>query len=262
MLKERIFGLSGDEGNHGEDAKEYWWYLDALPSHAWLRWRYHYPQAAFPYDDLVATNRARSRQDPEYELLDTGVFDDDRYWVVEVDYAKADPTDLLMRVRVTNAGDAGGGAARAADAVVSQPLGLGRRLSPSRACGRTAPWCSPRRRRSAATRSPSGPDPDGAAPPILVCDNETNAALLFGAAESSAWPKDGIGDHVLHGAASVNPDGVGTKAAAWYRLTLDGGAERRAAAASCGLREAAEGVAKQARGGLRARDGSARERGG
>ena len=104
ILKERIFGLTGNQGNHGEDAKEYWWYLDALPSHAWNRWRYHYPQRAFPYGDLVAENARRGKLDPEYELLDTGAFDEDRYWIVEVDYAKGDPHDLLMTVRVTNAG--------------------------------------------------------------------------------------------------------------------------------------------------------------
>ena len=104
ILKERIFGLTGNEGNHGEDAKEYWWYLDALPSHAWNRWRYHYPQREFPYGDLVAENGRRGKLDPEYELLDTGAFDEDRYWIVEVDYAKADPHDLLMTIRVTNAG--------------------------------------------------------------------------------------------------------------------------------------------------------------
>ena len=89
ILKERIFGLTGSEGNHGEDAKEYWLYRDAIPSHAWLSWRYHYPQREFPYGELVAENGRRGRGDDEYELLDTGVFDDDRYWIVEVDYAKA-----------------------------------------------------------------------------------------------------------------------------------------------------------------------------
>src|ERR1700758_4509761 len=96
ILKERIFGLTGNQGNHGEDAKEYWWYLDALPSHAWNRWRYHYPQGSFPYDDLVAENARRGKLDPEYELLDTGAFEENRYWIVEVDYAKSDPNDLLM----------------------------------------------------------------------------------------------------------------------------------------------------------------------
>src|SRR5213079_921657 len=104
ILKERIFGLTGNEGNHGEDAKEYWWYLDATPSHSWNRWRYHYPQAAFPYADLVAENARRGKLHPEYELVENGGFDGDRYWVVEVDYAKAAPRDVLMTVRITNAG--------------------------------------------------------------------------------------------------------------------------------------------------------------
>ena len=104
ILKERAFGLTGPQGNHGEDVKEYWWYLDAIPSHAWNRWRYHYPQGPFPYQDLIATNAARSRFDPEYELLDTGAFDGDRYWIVEMHYAKAAPDDILIAVQVTNAG--------------------------------------------------------------------------------------------------------------------------------------------------------------
>ena len=104
ILKERAFGLTGAQGNHGEDVKEYWWYLDAIPSHAWNRWRYHYPQAAFPYEDLIDRNAARNRQQPEYELIDTGVFDDGRYWITEVHYAKAGPDDLLMTISVTNAG--------------------------------------------------------------------------------------------------------------------------------------------------------------
>src|SRR5437870_4536602 len=91
ILKERIFGLTGNEGNHGEDAKEYWWYLDSTPTHSYMKWRYFYPKAAFPYDDLVAENRRRGRQDPEYELIDTGVFDEDRYWDITAEYAKASP---------------------------------------------------------------------------------------------------------------------------------------------------------------------------
>ncbi|QTE26683.1 hypothetical protein J4N02_03440 [Propioniciclava sp. MC1595] len=104
ILKERMFGLTGPQGNHGEDVKEYWWFLDAVPSHSWLRWRYHYPQAEFPYQDLVTENGRRDRDQPEYELLDTGVFDDDRYWVVDVAYAKAGPHDVLMEISLTNAG--------------------------------------------------------------------------------------------------------------------------------------------------------------
>ena len=104
ILKERIFGLTGAEGNHGEDAKEYWWYLDSTPSHSWLSWRYHYPQAPFPYQQLIDVNGGRSKLEPEYELLDTGVFDEDRYWTVTVDYAKATPTDICMRVTIRNNG--------------------------------------------------------------------------------------------------------------------------------------------------------------
>jgi hypothetical protein len=104
ILKERAFGLTGPEGNHGEDVKECYWYLDATPTHSWLRWRYHYPQRPFPYDDLVAENGRRGQDRPEYELLDTGIFDEDRFWVVDVTYAKAGPDDICVSVTVTNAG--------------------------------------------------------------------------------------------------------------------------------------------------------------
>ena len=188
ILKERMFGLSGNEGNHGEDVKEYWWYLDALPSHAWLRWRYHYPQAEFPYDDLVATNAARSKADPEYELLDTGVFDDDRYWVVEVDYAKADPTDVLMAVRVTNAGP------ETAQLHVLPTLWFRNRWSwgddvarPTlRADGQIV---TAQEESLGSYTLQVGPDPEGGQPPILVCENETNAARLFGTAGQSGPPE-------------------------------------------------------------------------
>ncbi len=117
ILKERIFGLTGTQGNHGEDAKEYWWYLDSTPTHSWMRWRYRYAQAAFPYQDLIDENRRRGKQAPEYELVDTGVFDGDRYFDVTADYAKpaADP----------ECGSRGGRHRRAAHPVVSQHLVLG-----------------------------------------------------------------------------------------------------------------------------------------
>ena len=99
-----MFGLAGPQGNHGEDVKEYWWYLDGTPTHSWNTWRYHYPQREFPYGDLVAENARRGKLEPEYELVDTGIFDESRYWVVTVDYAKAAPRDLLMRITVENAG--------------------------------------------------------------------------------------------------------------------------------------------------------------
>ena len=129
ILKERMFGLTGPQGNHGEDVKEYWWYLEGLPSHALLRWRYHYPQAAYPYERLV--DHGRGLQDPELELLDTGVFDDDRYWSVDVTYAKASPTDVLQRIVVTNHGAGRGDAPRAADPVVPEHLVVGRSGDPA-----------------------------------------------------------------------------------------------------------------------------------
>src|SRR6202167_4722 len=105
FLKERLFGLTGPEGNHGEDVKEHWWYLDALPSHAWNRWRYHYPQGPFPYDQLRVENARRDRRSPEYEILDTGIFDTNRYWITEVCYAKTgDAQELLVEITATSAG--------------------------------------------------------------------------------------------------------------------------------------------------------------
>src|SRR4029453_16861258 len=213
ILKERMFGLTGAQANHGEDVKENWWNLDAVPSHAWNRWRYHYPQVAFPYDDLLAGNRQRGKLDPEYELLDTGAFDEDRYWIVEVDYAKADPTDLLMVVRVTNAG----------------PEAATLHVLPTAWFRNTWSWevnaSRPRLRGRAdgavAVDHPflgdlellAGPGGDGVAPPALFCENETNSQRLYGVPGSTPYPKDGINDHVVHGAATVNPDRHGTKAA-------------------------------------------------
>ncbi len=218
ILKERIFGLSGPEGNHGEDAKEYWWYLDSTPTHSWLRWRYMYPQAEFPYGDLVAENRRRGRDRPEYELLDTGVFDDGRYWEITAEYAKAVPEDLLLRVTVRNAGP---------DAAAIDVL-------PTLWFRNTWSWGLDPRRPSLVL--------DGGAvvaehhdlgrrwlvasgfPEALFCENETNTERLFGLPGSTPYPKDGIGDHVIHGAATVNPAREGTKASFRYRLEVAGGA--------------------------------------
>ena len=210
ILKERMFGLTGPEGNHGEDVKECWWYLDALPSHAWLRWRYHYPQSEYPYADLVAENGRRDHEQPEYELMDTGVFDEDRYWVVEVVHAKADPHDLLMEVRVTNAGPGRGDAARPAAAVVPQHVVVGRRRGPALAAGRQVPtaWRSSTRG-SGSWSGSSRPDLPRSSPELLFCDNDTNSQRLYGSDASPDYPKDGINDHVVGGAPSVNPDGRG-----------------------------------------------------
>jgi hypothetical protein len=220
ILKERPFGLTGDEGNHGEDVKEYWWYLDAVPSHAWNRWRYHYPQNAFPYEDLRAENGRRGKRDPEYELLDTGAFDAGRYWITEVWYAKADPTDVLMTVRITNAGPD-------TDTVHVLPTAWFRNTW-SWEAGEPKPVLAASGGSVIGAEHPflgdlellAGPGPDGVSPVPLFCENETNLSRLFGAAPVTPYPKDGINDHVIGGAPTVNPDQRGTKCALWYQLTI------------------------------------------
>jgi hypothetical protein len=222
ILKERIFGLSGNEGNHGEDAKEYWWYLDSTPTHCWMRWRYHYPQTAFPYQQLVEANARRGRADPEFELLDTGVFGGDRYWTVIVDYAKAAPRDVCVAIRVENNGPE-------ADVIHVLPTLWFRNtwswgLDPARPRLHALGGGVVADHHILGTFALSvGSGPDGARPELLFCENETNFARVFGAPGTTRYPKDGIGDHVLHGAATVNSGLEGTKAAAWYRLAIPAG---------------------------------------
>jgi hypothetical protein len=218
ILKERIFGLTGNEGNHAEDAKEYWWFLDSTPTHSWMQWRYWYPQREFPYADLVTENRRRSRLDSEYELVDTGVFDDDRYWDITADYAKAGPDDICIRLTVRNAG----------------PEEATLHVLPTAWFRNTWSW-------GRDDRKPTVIAKDGALvaehhslgrvvlngdgqPTTLVCENETNANRLWGVANSTAHPKDGIGDHVVNGAGTVSAEGIGTKGALWYVLTIAPGA--------------------------------------
>ncbi|MGH3883815.1 MAG: MGH1-like glycoside hydrolase domain-containing protein, partial [Pseudonocardiaceae bacterium] len=220
ILKERMFGLTGPEGNHGEDAKEYWWYLDSTPTHSWMTWRYHYPQRPFPYADLVEQNRRRGREAPEYELVDTGVFAQDQYWAVTVDYAKADPADLCLRITVDN---------RSPEAATLHVLptlwfrntwawGLpGQEAVPEIRAGADGTLIA--RHAELGTLVLGG---DGAPQPLL-CDNETNTPRLYGVPGRSAHPKDGINDHVVTGAATVNQDGLGTKGALWYRLDVPAG---------------------------------------
>ncbi|MFN2452353.1 MAG: glucosidase [Candidatus Dormibacteria bacterium] len=218
ILKERIFGLTGTEGNHGEDAKEYWWFLDATPTHSWMRWRYVYPQLGFPYTELLEHNRGRSRDLPEYELVDTGVLDGGRYWEITADYAKGSPEDICLRLRVRNCG----------------PEAATLHLLPTLWFRNTWSWSgeAPRPRLSVAggrvlAQHPSLGDRvlsgDGA-PRLLFCDNETNTARLWDSADSPAFPKDGINDHVVAGAATVNPAQEGTRAALWYQLAVEPGA--------------------------------------
>jgi mannosylglycerate hydrolase MGH1-like protein len=220
ILKERMFGLTGPQGNHGEDVKEYWWYLEGLPSHALLKWRYHYPQAAFPYDALV--HHGRGLLDPELELLDTGIFDGDRFWSVDVTYAKGSPTEVLMRIVLENHGP------DEATLHVLPTLWFrnvwswhGSPTKPKIAGDGDGLVVS--EHRLGGYRLDAAPGPDGAKPEALFCENETNAPRIFGSDATTPYPKDGINDHVVSGAASVNPEGFGTKAALRYVVTVAGG---------------------------------------
>jgi len=219
IIKERMFGMGGERGNHGEDVKEYWWYLDATPTHSWMRWRYHYPQAEFPYGELDSETFRRGREDPEFELVDTGVFDDDRYWMVEVDYAKASPTDMCVKIIIENRGP--------------DPATL--HVLPMLWFRNTWSWGLPGREYVPGIRGKDGAliaehrllgrlvlAGDGSPQPLL-CDNETNAERLWGKPGRSAYPKDGINDHVVDGKDTVNPDLEGTKGALHYLLAVPAG---------------------------------------
>jgi Mannosylglycerate hydrolase MGH1-like glycoside hydrolase domain/Glycosyl hydrolase family 63 C-terminal domain len=227
ILKERIFGLTGNEGNHGEDAKEYYFYLDSTPSHSYMKYLYKYPQAEFPYAKLVEENRRRDRRQPEFELLDTGVFDEDRYFDVFVEYAKADVEDILIKITVTNRG----------------PEAANLRVLPTIWFRNTWSWGNHAPRPKLYQARPS-PNPvielnlspvkqiqsntrwlycEGS-PELLFTENETNARRLFVTENYSPFVKDGINDNVVQGAKeAVNPEQVGSKAAAHYKMSLGSG---------------------------------------
>jgi hypothetical protein len=218
VIKDRVFGLNGEQGNHGEDVKDYWWYLDATPTSSWLVWRYHYPQGAFPYEDLLATNRSRSRQDPEYELVDTGIFAENRFWSVTVTWAKAGPEDLLWQVTVRNCGP------DEANIDVLPTVWFRNRWSWDQAAAR--PSLQRGGRNTIHVEEPHlGSWVLAAAGPaeLLFCDNETNTKKMYGS-DGPPYPKDGIADHVMNASPTVNPAGTGTKASFRYRLTVAGGA--------------------------------------
>src|SRR3954447_15735971 len=210
ILKERLFGLTNAEGNHGEDVKEYYFYLDSTPTHSYMKWLYKYPQREFPYDTIVASNRKRSRGAYEYELIDTGVFEANRYFDVQVEYAKASPEDVLVKVTATNRG------AEPADIHVLPTLWFRNTWS-----GRETPVPALQevadangRPAIAATHADLGRrwlymDGD---PVLLFTDNETNSERLFGRPNPVSFVKDGINDFVVSGRAqAVNPARRGTK---------------------------------------------------
>ena len=214
FLKERLFGLNGHEGNHGEDAKEAWWYLDATPTASYLKWAYAYPHHAFPYDDLRTENARRNRYDREYELEDTGIFADGRFWDIQVEYAKAARNDISIRVEIHNRGPE-------VETLHLLPT-LWHRNTWSYRPDADKPRIT-EQDGSLVTQDPRGKrmvlTGDGSAA-TLFCDNETNASKIWGLAETPAFPKDGINDHVVNGLATVNPAQFGTKASLWYQLTI------------------------------------------
>ncbi len=210
ILKERLFGLGGKEGNHGEDVKELYYYLDSTPTHSYMKYLYKYPQAEFPYARLLEESRRRGREGKEPELIDTGVFDGDRYFDVFVEYAKADVEDICIRIEVVNRG----------------PEAAELELLPTLWFRNTWGWGKSGRTRPALRAAgPAAIDAGDfhltceGAPELLFCDNESNEKLLWGVPGPS-YPKDGINDYVIQGAKTVNPDRVGTKAAARYRWNI------------------------------------------
>ena len=222
ILKERLFGLTNSEGNHGEDVKEYYFYIDSTPTHSYMKYLYKYPQNTFPYGDLVETNKRRSREDMEYELLDTGIFDDNRYFDVFVEYAKGDPEDVLIKISVFNRG----------------PEAAQLHLLPTLWCRNTWSWgedvAKPVLQRvgdgSIVASNPHLGDYtlqcEGASE-LLFTENDTNVNRLWGRPNPSPYVKDAFHRYVISGEkTAVNPANTGTKAAAHYVLDVPAGGSK------------------------------------
>jgi hypothetical protein len=223
ILKERLFGLTNSESNHGEDVKEYYFYLDSTPTHSYMKYLYKYPQSAFPYDDLVATSKRRSRTEMEYELLDTGIFEGDRYFDVFVEYAKNATEDILIQISVFNRG--------------SEPATL--HVLPTLWFRNTWAWwpdmqkpvlseVAGRKGYAAIVASHAQLGDryfycEGDAS-LLFTENETNNERIFGTLNASPYVKDAINDYVVHGRQeAINPKRTGTKAAAQYKVSVGAG---------------------------------------
>src|SRR5499425_2303056 len=223
ILKERLFGLTNSEGNHGEDVKEYYFYLDSTPTHSYMKWLYKYPQAVYPYGNLIETNKRRSRADMEYELLDTGVFNGDRYFDVFVEYAKQKPEDILIQISVCNRGP--------------EPATL--HVLPTLWFRNIWTWW-PGTPKPVLKQVTSSKDSQTVAAshnllgerylycdgdvPLLFTENETNNQRIFGTRNASPYVKDGINNYVVNGKRdAVNPQNTGTKAAAHYQVNVGAG---------------------------------------
>jgi hypothetical protein len=228
ILKERLFGLTGPQGNHGEDVKEEYFYLDSTPTHSYMKALYKYPQAAFPYERLVKENARRGREEPEFELADTGVFDESRYFDVQAEYAKESSNDILIRVTIFNRGPA-------AAALHVLPT-VWFRNTWTWGCTHEGCWIKPRLTRidDATVRAEHATlepfvfsvdhAPDGGRPALLFTENESNLAALFGAANAGPYTKDAFNEYVIKGKKdAVSGRGFGTKAAACFKLDVPAG---------------------------------------
>ncbi len=223
ILKERLFGLTNSEGNHGEDVKEYYFYLDSTPTHSYMKYLYKYPQNAYPYSDLIETSRRRGRNDTEYELLDTGIFNEDRYFDVFVEYAKAAPGDILIQIGLCNRG----------------PEAATLHLLPSLYFRNSWTWWPDHEKPSlretkgkngAVTIEATHPELGDyslsceGSPALLFTENETNNERIFGTPNARPYVKDAFHDYVVAGRQdAVNPNRTGTKAAAYYQVTVEAG---------------------------------------
>jgi len=225
MLKERPFGLDGHEGNHAEDAKDYWFYADNVPSHAYMRAVYKYPHKAFPYARLVEENARRTKDDSEFELFDTGIFAEDRYFDVTVEYAKGSPTDLLIRITVANRGPD--------EATIDLLPTIWFRNTWSWGIRGYKPSLTAYEARDASAQILAEHETLGryhltcdGTPELLFTENETNDRLLFNSSNESPYVKDAFHEYVIHGRTdAVNPARQGTKAAARYHITIPAGGE-------------------------------------
>jgi len=220
ILKERLFGLTGGEGNHGEDVKEYYFYLDSTPTHSYMKYLYKYPQSEFPYARLVEENRRRGKRDLEFELINTGIFDENRYFDIFVEYAKASPDDILIRIEAINRG----------------PEAAELHLLPTIWFRNTWSWNPGSERPRLRLGQPiEGISPielqhpyygkrwlycEGN-PQTLFTENETNNRRLFGGGNASSHVKDGINDYIVNGVKeAASEEGAGTKVAGQYRLKI------------------------------------------
>ncbi|HTH53421.1 MAG TPA: hypothetical protein VL495_05695 [Edaphobacter sp.] len=221
ILKERLFGLTNSEGNHGEDVKEYYFYLDSTPTHSYMKYLYKYPQAAFPYEDLVRTNAQRTKYEQEYELINTKVFDEDKYFDVFVEYAKADSDEILVKITAANRGTEAAALHLLPTLWFRNTWWQSKEPKPGLRAAKVKGVIATQHRQLGEYFLHC----DGA-PEVLFTENESNQKRLSGAENPTPFVKDAFHEYVIHGMkGAVNPNRVGTKAAAVYAMTVPGGGE-------------------------------------